>query len=267
MNNKLKVSKVLNNSSVMGILDDFECVVVGRGIAFGKKIGDTLIIDNKVEKIFKYQSVNNLRENKLKLLISDTFSSLKLLNDSECSSKKLISFIDHVITMYKRVLNNECLNNPFAIETKVLYEESYNYALKFGDMIFDKTGIKIPESELSFLALHFQNMFIDKVQTDIDVLNKIVFLVKDLLECKYDYKVMDEDIDYVRFLTHLKFLIHRIENDKKLEEINFSYKCSDLIKKVADDIVNILENELNKKVSELEKQLLILHITRFLKMY
>lgn len=267
MSKKLIVYKVLNNSAIMGDMDGFECIVIGKGIGFGKKVGDILDIDSRVEKIFKYQSVKNIEENKLKTLIADTFTSLNLVSNEELPNNKLILFIDHVITMYKRILNNECLDNPFAIETKVLYEESYNYAIKFGDTIYNKTKIQIPESELSFLTLHFQNMFIDKQHEDISALNKIVYLVKDLLSTKYNFIIENENIDYIRFLTHLKFLVHRIYNNKLLEGFSFSYECKDSVKNVSDDIINILQTELNTKVNEVERQLLNLHIIRFLKVY
>lgn len=87
----MRIEKVLNNN-VVTVIDDqnFELVVMGRGLAFKKKRGDFLEED-KIEKIFTLS--NQKLSDKLKRCFlrfqSSTWSSQKRLSTSpNCSSVK-----------------------------------------------------------------------------------------------------------------------------------------------------------------------------------
>lgn len=264
MRDKIKIDKILNNSAILGSVDNRQLVIIGKGIAFGKKINDYIELDDRIEKTFESSDTSD-ESNKIKKLVAETISSISELKNMDIDSKKLISFTDHILAMYSRILTDNCIANPFVLETKVLYGESYKFSLLLGEIIFKKTGVEIPESELSYLALHFQNMFEQKKSSDLMQLNKIIVLVKDFLEEKYGFSPKEEDVNYARFLTHLRFLIHRIENNEKIDNsLVIGYKSKDKEQAIAKGIVKIIEEEMNQKISQLEIGLLEIHIARFI---
>ncbi|MBR6894576.1 MAG: transcription antiterminator BglG, partial [Lactococcus sp.] len=46
----MEIKKILNNNVVISLKGNSEVVVMGRGLAYGKKIGDLLLAEN-IEKV------------------------------------------------------------------------------------------------------------------------------------------------------------------------------------------------------------------------
>ncbi|WP_400243845.1 CAT RNA binding domain-containing protein [Niallia sp. JL1B1071] len=56
----MKIEKVLNNNAVIAIKDKQEVIIIGRGIAFQKHIGDK-IDEHLIEKIFTLENEDIFR--------------------------------------------------------------------------------------------------------------------------------------------------------------------------------------------------------------
>ena len=48
----MEIKKILNNNVVISLKGNSEVVVMGRGLAYGKKVGD-LLLDETIEKIYE----------------------------------------------------------------------------------------------------------------------------------------------------------------------------------------------------------------------
>ena len=91
----MKIGKILNNNVVV-IFEEgkTEKIVMGRGIAFGKKVGDT-IEDGKIDKTFLLENSDN--NSKLQQLLKDIPS--EYLNTTE-------KIIEYAKTKAERSLND-----------------------------------------------------------------------------------------------------------------------------------------------------------------
>ena len=63
----MKIKKIFNNNVVLSEIKDQEIIVMGRGLAFGKKVDDELD-ENKIDK--RYILSQNHREIFLKFLLN-----------------------------------------------------------------------------------------------------------------------------------------------------------------------------------------------------
>lgn len=112
------------------------------------------------------------------------------------------------------------------------------YALQ---LIYERLGIKLPEDEAGFIALHFVNA---EYGTDIhdalkfpNQMNDIVRIVEQELGLELD----EGSLHYERFVTHVKFLLQRIyrkellsSEDKELAQMMQrkypkEYNCSEKV--------------------------------------
>lgn len=64
----MKIEKILNNNAVISIKDNQEVIIVGRGIAFNKRMGHE-INEQQIDKIFTLENEDIMK--KFKTLISD----------------------------------------------------------------------------------------------------------------------------------------------------------------------------------------------------
>ena len=60
----MQISKILNNNVVITEKDQAEVVAMGRGLAFGKKIGDQIAVD-KIEKFYTLKGDESSRFDEL----------------------------------------------------------------------------------------------------------------------------------------------------------------------------------------------------------
>lgn len=92
-------------------------------------------------------------------------------------------------------------------------------------------------------------------------------VVKDVIELinqELSIKIQEDEMSYSRLLTHLKYVISIINDDKNLENPLLSNIKKEFKKsfKIAEKVTQYLEKELNIKLSEHEIGYLALHIER-----
>lgn len=152
----MRIEKVLNNN-VVTVIDDqnFELVVMGRGLVFKKKRGDFLEED-KIEKIFTLS--NQKLSDKLKTLLSEipiehmelseeiiNFAKLqlgKMLDDSI-----YVSLTDHISFALERFSKGMKIKNAMLWEIKKFYKEEYEVGKAALQIIHSKLGVRLPEDE------------------------------------------------------------------------------------------------------------------------
>lgn len=167
--------------------------------------------------------------------------------------------------MYLRIINNENITNPFHYETRSLFSKDYQIGIKVSEKIFQKTGIRIPDSEVDFLTLyvHYANSMSNKSKTDI--IHSIIYQASSVLTEKYKMTIDKDSLDYSRFVVHLRFVIERVMRSEKVANIELAEIMTDRFSAYADicdDIVGVLEEELSTTISSEEKIYLLLHLAR-----
>jgi len=270
-----QVVKVLNNNVCMAKDDkSVECVVVGKGIGFGKRPGD-IIEEDKLEKIFYVQEdVNKIKFSELMEKIRGDVIGIAeeiIAMAEKIKGKKLnehihIALADHIAFAIERINMGIEIKNPFDIEIKALYKDDYNIALKALELINQRLNISLPEDEAGFIALHLhaalENAGLSNTVKNTRLVSQLVSTIE-----KHLGKYIDRDsIDYIRLVTHLRFAIDRVEKNAPVtNELLVSIKKK--FKKaynIAMQVSKIIEDTLQKKVPEEETGYIAIHIQRLI---
>ncbi|MEW8955489.1 PRD domain-containing protein [Clostridium sp.] len=269
------VKKVFNNNVVLIEEEEKEKVIFGKGIGFGKKIGETIGREN-VDKVFTIednQSGKNFRD-----LISYADSDVVGMCEeaiymieqelNEALDEKIhVSLTDHIALTLKRIKENKEIHNPFLVETETLYKREFDIAKKVAKFIANTMKVDIPDGEVGFITLHIHSARNEgKLSNTIKYTflgNKIVGYIEETLGIYVDR----QSLDYARFLTHVRFAIERVMannmvKNELLDAIKKTYKESF---KIAKGVAKIIEEEVDATIVEDEIAYLALHIERLRK--
>ena len=268
------VTKVFNNNIILVNSEDHEKILFAKGIGFGKKPGYVIPKGIKVDKIFTIADSDNIEnlntmiekvDNDFFVVCEEAIYEISEKINQELNESIHIGLIDHLYFAIKRLKNNEEIENPFLVEIETLYSKEYMLA----DMVAKKVGaycnVDIPDGEIGFIALHIHSAInngkISNTLKNSYLGSTIVEHVEDRLNIEIDRK----SLDYARFLTHIKFAIQRI-----MENININNELTKIIKSsykesfsIAEEVAEIIEDELGMKVMEDEVTFLTIHIERF----
>ena len=270
------IDKIINNN-VVSAFDDTgkEVVAMGRGLGFGKKSGSR-ISEEQIEKIFRIKS-QTLAEQFKELLANMPLEHARISNDIisyaenelklRLNQSIYVTLTDHINFAIERLKMNIHLENALLWEIKRFYPQEYRLGQYGIELVEKELGIKLPQDEAGFIALHFVNA---EYGTDIkDALNfptlmqKILDITKEELGIEFD----EDSLHYERFVTHVKFLLQRIhrkellsgEEEELAEMVQRKYQreyiCS---KKIAEYI----EKETGSRISGEEMMYLSIHIRR-----
>ena len=268
------VTKVFNNNIILVNSEDHEKILFAKGIGFGKKPGYVIPKGIKVDKIFTIADSDNIEnlntmiekvDNDFFVVCEEAIYEISEKINQELNESIHIGLIDHLYFAIKRLKNNEEIENPFLVEIETLYSKEYMLA----DMVAKKVGaycnVDIPDGEIGFIALHIHSAInngkISNTLKNSYLGSTIVEHVEDRLNIEIDRK----SLDYARFLTHIKFAIQRI-----MENIHINNELTKIIKSsykesfsIAEEVAEIIEDELGIKVMEDEVTFLTIHIERF----
>ena len=268
------VTKVFNNNIILVNSEDHEKILFAKGIGFGKKPGYVIPKGIKVDKIFTIADSDNIEnlntmiekvDNDFFVVCEEAIYEISEKINQELNESIHIGLIDHLSFAIKRLKNNEEIENPFLVEIETLYSKEYMLA----DMVAKKVGaycnVDIPDGEIAFIALHIHSAInngkISNTLKNSYLGSTIVEHVEDRLNIERDRK----SLDYARFLTHIKFAIQRI-----MENIHINNELTKIIKSsykesfsIAEEVAEIIEDELGIKVMEDEVTFLTIHIERF----
>lgn len=268
------VVKVFNNNIVL--VDSFgkEKILFAKGIGFAKKPGAIIPKNTEIDKIFTIENVDNISNLKdiIKKIDDGFFAAceeaiyeISKELDTELNERIHIGLIDHLFIAVERLKKGDEIENPFLIETKTLYPKEFKLAELVCRMIEIYSEVVIPTGEIGFVALHIHSAMNDgKISNTI----KNTYLSSEIVEHveeKLGIKIDKTSLDYARFCTHIKFAIQRImedrpESNELVQMVKITYKKS---YEIATEVAQIIEEELNKKVTKEEIAFLTIHIERF----
>lgn len=273
----MKIEKILNNNIVTSF-DEMNCevVIMGKGIAFGRKKGD-FIPDDRIEKVFRLAIPEN--NNKLIDIMEDIpFDHIEVADEIIAKAKAVLgeklqesiylSLIDHIHCAIERLNQNITYSNPLLWETKQYYPEEFKVGVESLLILKNRLGLRFPVDEAGFIALHLITAEYDtsmKVSMDIPrFVNSIISIVNET----FDGKIKTDSLHYERFVTHIKFFAARVLQEEQIpnddeemfrkmirESYQKSYQCAMKIKEYLQEEYDII-------VSEEEMVYLTVHIQR-----
>lgn len=176
-----------------------------------------------------------------------------------------VGLIDHLFFAVKRMKSKEVIENPFLVEIETLYPKEFTLAKMVADKVANYAKVNLPDDEVGFIALHIHsainNGSISKTLKNNYLGSTIVEYVEDRLNIEIDRR----SLDYARFLTHIKFAVQRILENKNVDNqlgeiIKITYKES---YEIAKEVAEIIGKELKVDVKDDEVTFLTIHIERF----
>ena len=214
----MEIVKVINNNVVSSIDENNnEIVVMGRGIAFGRKAGQE-IEESKIEKIFRMEEPGHLEQFKQLLknlpleyvqISNEIISYAKETLKVELSQNIYLTLTDHISFAISRFQEGMLFSNAVLAEVKRFYPEEFGVGLWGLNLIRQKTGIRLPEDEAASIALHLVTAeFNIKVRDSFAITEVIRFIQQIIWE---ELQLPKEDTLYKdRLMSDLKFLAYRL---------------------------------------------------------
>lgn len=271
----MKIARVLNNNVVV-VLDEQqrEQVVMGRGLAFKKRVGEELDVD-KIEKVFSLQNDEMVRH--LGELLSqiplevmttcDRIITLATQRLGRLQESLYITLTDHCWFAIERHQKGVAIKNVLLWEIKRLYPKEFALGHEALAIISSRLHVDLPEDEAGFIALHLVTAQLNSEMPEVmhvtRVMQEILQLVKYQLKIEYD----EESLSYQRFVTHLKFFAQRMltrtvvpDDDISLhsavkENYAKAWKCAE---KISQHLLVTYQRELTTE----EIMFLAIHIER-----
>lgn len=272
------IDKILNNNViVVKDKNNIEKVIMGREIAYSKKIGDE-IKANSIEKVFTITNKETL--NKLQELIVDIpHEYLKITEEIVTYSKTYlgrrlnemiyISLVDHIHTSVDRFLDGIYMKNALLWEIKRFYPREFEIGIAALEIIEKKLKVKLPEDEAGFIALHIVNAQMDEDNMqELYKITKVMQEISNIVKYKFNIEFDENSVYYYRFITHLKFFAQRLLSGKTFEDLDDN-DLLDIVKvkyknayQCVNEIVKFIQKKYDYTLSNEEKLYLTIHIER-----
>lgn len=268
--------QILNNNLVLTKNSAGEEIIVkGKGVGFQKSKGDT-IDESKIEKIFTFEKTGQGRRfHRFLSSIQAEFIDLtdKIVDyalmryEMKLSDSIYIALSDHLEGVYQRYENGMQLPNGLLFDIQRMYRQEYDigkFALK---LLRQEKNMELRNDEAGYIAMHFINAQTDHDMEDIYMITKIVGEVLDLVQMHFGMVLNEEDYNYQRLQTHLKFFAQRLlmgnlyyEQDDGLFEV-IRERYPDVYACVLK-IMGYIEDQYHYNMSKEEMLYLMIHIER-----
>jgi antiterminator protein len=268
-----------HNVSLVRNGDGEELVVIGKGIAFGKKKGD-LIPEDQVEKIFRMKNEES-RENFLALLkdvpldvITVTYEIIDNLSKKyqyPVQEYLYVTLTDHIYCSYQAINQGRYKDSNLPdISTK--YPTAFQIANEAFEIYRQKLTENLPEDEITRIAYHFINAEgVNEVEVveSIDKRKEILKSVENVLRSYGIQRTPDNNNFYDRFMIHLNYFLDyldrtRDDNQSLLdmeEHIKTTYPKAF---EIGSNIYEVIAQETGVDLNKSERVYLVLHIQRLL---
>lgn len=274
----IKIIKILNNNAFISQDDTGnEVVVMGVGIAFGKKNGQIVEPGNRY-KIFS--NINSKIIDRFKNVFSDIpedyleiTERLIFVMEKEYGKKIddiiYVSLTEHLHGAVERINKGIEVANPLLMDIKRLFKDEFEVGMLGVKEVNQRFDVAFSEDEAAYIAQHLINGQLDNL-VDINDMSKLMQEIINIIKFTFRIEFNEESIYYYRFVTHLKFFAQRVidkqiytsENDDMFdlfkEKYVESYEC--VVK-----IDNYLSKNYHYHLNSDEQLYLLLHIEKITK--
>ncbi|HEM2573091.1 TPA: PRD domain-containing protein [Streptococcus suis] len=274
------IKRVLNHNAVIAQNNkNVDILLFGKGIAFGKKVGDA-IPPSSIEKSFLLKNSDNM--NRFTELFIDVPIELVYVCEKIINLGKItlgnhfdeiiyINLTDHINSSIERHKEGVVVTNPLRWEIAKYYKEEFELGKKALSIIKKDLHVELPVDEAAFIALHFVNANLENIFQESYRITGIIMKIEQIIQDYYSTEFNQDSIDYYRFITHVKLFAHRLvegneyhdEDDVDLLELMKKkypreYQCG-------TRVVDFIRLEYDYLLSPSELVYLIAHIRRLTK--
>jgi transcriptional antiterminator len=271
----LEVEKVLNNNVLIAEHGGYgEVVLIGKGIGFNAKKGDT--IENDIaEKMFVLKGEKEQEQYKMLLpyleeeMLDTIISAIELIRNrtnSFLNEHIHVALTDHILFAINRLMKGMAIRNPFLMETKALYPFEYEVARDVVALLNEETKVELPEGEIGFIALHIHSAMMNKDLSQVNQHSQLIGILTSTIEDTLQVDIDKESVHYMRLVRHLRYTIERVLRQERVQEPE---KIALLLKEeyplcynLSWKLIKIMQQTLKKPVDDAEAVYLTMHLQR-----
>ncbi len=274
----MKVIKSLNNNMVLAQdVQGNECICQGKGIGWQKRNGD-LVDESLIERRFTPENADDSRHfQQLFSEISEDFWKIaeevvsfgQQRYNIKVSRRIILPLCDHMAGSVERYRQGMVLENPMLWDVKRVYPKEFKVGLYALRLLEKQYGVQMRDDEAAFLAYHFVNAELGNMESvSLDTMARMIGQVIDLVEQSFQIKLNEEDWNYQRFLTHLKFFMRRITSreacgetveDELYQELKVKYPH---VNRCVERIADMILIDFHYDISQEERLYLLIHLER-----
>ncbi|MFT9098205.1 PRD domain-containing protein [Liquorilactobacillus sp.] len=276
MGKKYKVIKAVTNNIIRAKDDNNkEVIITGSGVGFNRSKND-VVLSTDVENLFVLEN-NQEQKNYSDLIMKTAPKIIDFSNELICYIQSKIdkpldehihiTLTDHIAFLVRRYKMGIHIENSNFYEMAIFYPKETEVAKEIVRRINNELDLDIPISEAAFICLHIVSAVSNSNINTTKKLTELLKVLTKLIEDKIMGKIDVNSLNYARLISHLKFLIARIDRQERFElpsEISKTIQnnyphCYNL----AFKMVRVIENELKTKIDDTEIAYLALHLYRF----
>ncbi|MBL1226129.1 BglG family transcription antiterminator LicT [Enterococcus sp. BWR-S5] len=213
------IKRVLNNNTIMSSNSKgVDVLLMGRGIAFGKKKGSPVDME-LVEKTFLLRdkaTQNRFTELLIDVPMEHILVAEKIINFGKIKLGKnlneiiYVNLTDHIHSAVERYAVGTILKNPLRWDIARFYPDEYAVGEKAVEIVRNDLGVSFEIDEAAFIATHFVNAEMDRGDDLAYEIAEITKHIEEIIKTHYRTEFDEESLDYYRFITHVKFFAQRL---------------------------------------------------------
>lgn len=272
----LILKKINNNVALASSDAGEEIVVFGKGVGF-HEMPYELEDESVIQRVFRdvdekcIGGFANIADDVL-LVASDIVAMADKALDCALAGNLVVCLADHLQYALERTGDGIAIENPLSHEVAFVYPREVELGRRGIELVSERMGVNLPESEITSIALHLVNAEVDGMGSsqDMDLVMKSTVILEratQIIEGQLGQQLDRTSYAYVRFVAHLRFLIRRLMRGGCKETEN-----SDLFRQAARDfpdayrcaagINEYLKRDYNWSCSDEEMLYLMMHVNR-----
>lgn len=268
-----RVKKALNHNTLIaiGMDDNQEYLLIGKGIGFGRKVSERIEAPDGCTVYSLHEQTERGAARELVKSIDPVFLEIaeQVLKEGEKVFGKidwsiLFPMADHIAFAVKRIQNQEQISNPLTSDIQALFHMEYKTAECIRPILRERLLVEIDEHEIGYIALHIHSAIEDEnVALSMQIARTVRECIE-LVEEETGEKIDVMSLSYNRLMNHVRYMAARAIRDEKLKlNMNdyISVKYPDAFR-LASIVCGHLERYLKKPLDEVEIGYLAMHIQR-----
>lgn len=272
----LILKKINNNVALASSDAGEEIVVFGKGVGF-HEMPYELEDESVIQRVFRdvdekcIGGFANIADDVL-LVASDIVAMADKALDCALAGNLVVCLADHLQYALERTGDGIAIENPLSHEVAFVYPREVELGRRGIELVSERMGVNLPESEITSIALHLVNAEVDGMGSsqDMDLVMKSTVILEratQVIEGQLGQQLDRTSYAYVRFVAHLRFLVRRLmrggcketENSglfrQAARDFPDAYRC-------AAGINEYLKRDYNWSCSDEEMLYLMMHVNR-----
>ena len=270
-----RITKILNHNSFMGIesKNDQECLIMGKGVAFGKKVGKTVSVTGDA-RVYSLKELTDRGEAK-EIIKSVSPLCLELANEvldqaeeefGKVDRSILFTMADHLDFAVRRIQNGEQISNPLTDDIRIMFYKEYKVAGCIRDLLKEKLEIRIDEHEIGYIALHVHAAIVDENVSQAMEIARTVRECICMVEEETGKSIDVMSLSYNRLMNHVRYMVARAIHGEKLKMSLNDYMSVKFPGPymTAEKICRKMEKSLKLPIPDIEIGYLAMHLERMM---